>query len=330
MIRYLIGNADGGDSDVQGSGAVEIAAGMIGRAFACARPVDAGRAAGVLTPETLQLIGREITRDGESLHVIAVGRSGLELIPVQVWDVVGDVSPDTWRYRCDMAGPTRQRSRVVPAGDVVSVKWAVDPARPWCGVSPLVFAHLSGQLHAKTVEVLRDEASGPVGSLIPIPKDPDTTVDELRTTVAGLKGAAAFVESQHDMWGQSQDRSRQGWRPERVGAAPGKPLVDLHAAAVRVALACCGIPAELADAGVDATSRREAWRQFLHGTLQPLGVIVAAELRDKLELPDAFRFDWTGLAAGDTQGRARSAHSLTQAGVEVERALALTGFTETP
>ena len=31
--------------------------------------------------------------------------------------------------------------------------------------------------------------------------------------------------------------------------------------------------------------------------------MVAVELRAKLELPDGFRFDWTGLAASDTQGR---------------------------
>ena len=38
--------------------------------------------------------------------------------------------------------------------------------------------------------------------------------------------------------------------------------------------------------------------------------MVAAELRAKLELPDGFRFDWTGLAASDTQGRARAFASL--------------------
>ena len=327
IVRALIGSATGADADVKGTGALEIAAGIIGRAFAAARPVDAGHAVAVLTPACLELIGREMVRTGEALFVIEAAR-GLELIPVYVWDVRGSPSPSTWSYRCDMAGPTIYRTRRVAAADVVSCRWAVDPVRPWCGVDPLKFAHLSGQLHAKTVEVLRDEAGGPVGSVIPIPKDPDSTVEDLRATIAGLKGAAALVESQHDNWGQSQDRNRPGWKPERIGAAPGAPLVDLHTAAVRVALACCGIPAELADAGVDATSRREAWRQFLHSTVAPLGRIVADELRTKLELPESFRFEWTELAAGDTQGRARAFQSLTGGGVELERALTLTGFSE--
>ena len=53
----------------------------------------------------------------------------------------------------------------------------------------------------------------------------------------------------------------------------------------------------------DATSRRESWRQFLHATLIPLGKLFANELRRKLDLPDNFAFDWSGLAASDVQGR---------------------------
>ena len=53
----------------------------------------------------------------------------------------------------------------------------------------------------------------------------------------------------------------------------------------------------------DATSRRESWRQFLHATLIPLGKLFANELRRKLDLPDDFAFDWSGLAASDVQGR---------------------------
>lgn len=327
LIRHLIGRVEGVDTDVKGSGALEIAAGMIGRAFACAVPVDAGRAAAVLTPACLQLMAREMVRTGEAVFCIEAVR-GLELIPVYTWDVRGEPSPATWLYRVDLAAPTSYRTRLVPAADVVSLKWATDPVRPWIGIDPLTFAHLSGQLHAKVTEVLRDESQSPVGSLIPIPKDPDTTVEALRQQIRDLLGSVALVEGMWDQWGQDSGRHRQGWKPERVGPAPGAPLVDLHGAAVRVALSCCGIPAELADAGVDATSRREAWRQFLHGTLEPLGRLVAAELREKLELSDGFRFDWTGLRASDVQGRARAAQSLQAAGVETDRALMLAGFEE--
>ena len=106
-------------------------------------------------------------------------------------------------------------------------------------------------------------------------------------------------------------KGRPGWDVKRYGAAPGAALVNLHAAAVRVALSCAGIPAELADAGVQATSRREAWRQFLHATPQPLGVMVSRpNCGRSWNFPDGFRFDWTGLAASDTQGRAGAFASL--------------------
>lgn len=330
LVRYLIGTADRGDTETQGSGAVEIAAGMIGRAFACAKPMNAGMAADVLTPECLQLIGREMVRTGEALHVIEVVNGRLALIPGHTWDVRGNANPATWLYRVDMTGPTSQTTKTVPTTDVVSCKWAVDPHRPWCGVSPLTFAHLSGQLHAKVVEALRDEAGGPRGHLLPTPKDPDSTLDGVAREIAGAEGEIVMVESGAGHAYVADKPDHTTWKPQRFGAAPGQPLVDLHGAAVRVALSCAGIPPELADAGVDATSRREAWRQLLHATLQPLGIMVADELRRKLELPDGFRFDWTGLAAGDTQGRARAFASLVGEGQGLDRAeaLRLTGFTD--
>ena len=329
LVRYLVGNAEGGNTDVKGSGALEIAAGIIGRSFASAVPVNAGRATPLLTPDCLQTIGREIVRTGECVFLISAAGGILELLPVHTWEITGSPRKSSWVYRLDLAGPTEYNASArVAEGDVVSVKWAVDPSRPWCGISPLTFAHLSGQLHVKVVEALRDEAGGPRGTLLPIPKNPDKTVAGLAGEIKDLKGGVTLVERMDSMWQAEADKTREGWNPKRLGAAPGQPLVDLHTTATRVALACCGIPAELADAGVDATSRREAWRQFLHGTLAPLGRIAAAELRTKLELPADFGFDWTELAASDTQGRARAFGALAKGGVELERALTMTGFTD--
>ena len=332
LIRYLIGSADGtGDTDVKGSGALEIAAGMIGRAFACAKPVNAGRANDVLTPECLQLMAREAVRRGEGLHVIHVGAMGLELVPVGVWDVTGDVSRASWRYRCDLSGPTRLRTRTVPEADVVSTKWATDPYRPWCGIDPLTFAHLSGQLHAKLTEALRDEAGGPRGHIIPAPIGPGQNVDQVRDVIRNLKGSTGVIEWADTGLDDGGPAGRgAGWRPMRIGSDPPAGTVELHAIAVRVALACAGIPPELASAKTDATSRRESWRQFLHATLIPLGKLFADELRRKLELPADFAFDWSGLAASDVQGRARAFGSLVAEDQKLDRAeaLRLTGFTD--
>ena len=76
----------------------------------------------------------------------------------------------------------------------MSTKWATDPYRPWCGIDPLTFAHLSGQLHAKLTEALRDEAGGPRGHIIPAPIGPGQNVDQVRDVVRNLKGSTGVIE----------------------------------------------------------------------------------------------------------------------------------------
>ena len=52
----------------------------------------------------------------------------------------------------------------------------VDPARPWAGVSPLQHAAVTGSLSGWLDKRLSEEASGPVGSFLPVAKydaDPD-------------------------------------------------------------------------------------------------------------------------------------------------------------
>lgn len=331
IVRYLVGAAVGtGDTDIRGCGSLEIAAGLIGRAFACAKPVNAGRAARVLTPDCLQLMAREAVRRGEGLHVIEVGPMGLELVPVSTWDVTGgDVSRASWRYRCDLSGPTKLRTRNAAEADVISTRWATDPYRPWAGIDPLSLAHLSGQLHGKLEEALGQESGGPRGHIIPAPIGPGQTVDQVRTVIRNLKGSTGVIEWADTGFDDGGPAGRgPGWKPHRIGADPPEATVELHSVAVRVALAVCGIPPELASAKTDATSARESWRRFLHSTLVPLGKLWASEIRRKLDLQDDFGFDWSGLAASDVQGRARGFQSLTGGGMELERAARLTGFVE--
>ena len=329
LVRYLIGGAEGGDSDVKGSGALEVAAGMIGRAFASARPVNAGHAAGVLTPACLQLIGREMVRTGEALHVVQVGRDGLELIPVHVWDVRGDVAPSSWVYRVDLAGPTRQRSRTVAEADVVSCKWATDPARAWCGIDPLTFAHLSGQLHAKVVEALRDEAGGPRGHLVPIPKNPDATIDSLiqddcRPPGCGCPGRIAARRLGHSFRRQAVRVGPEADR-RRAERAAGRPARgrDSGGACLR------GDPAR--------TGGRRGRCHLKARGVPPIPTPDAAPARGDGGRGAA---DEAGLARRlppglDRAGRRRHARPGARLRcahgwrpVEVERALTLTGFTE--
>ena len=74
-------------------------------------------------------------------------------------------------------------------------KYAIDPTRPWRGNGPIQVAALAGTLSAETVKQLSDEASGPVGRLLGIPKDgEDDTVTNLKTDIRDARGRVALLE----------------------------------------------------------------------------------------------------------------------------------------
>ena len=73
------------------------------------------------------------------------------------------------------------------------------------------------------------------------------------------------------------------------------------------------------------TAAHEAWRGFLHGTIQPLAACVAAELAARLDTPTlALGFD--RLFASDLAGRARAFQSMVGGGMAVDQAAALAGL----
>ena len=69
---------------------------------------------------------------------------------------------------------------------------------------------------------------------------------------------------------------------------------------------------------------QEAGRGYVHAFLAPVGEIVAAELADRLGTP-GLRLDFSALFASIT-GRARAFASMVQAGMDAERAVALSGL----
>ena len=93
----------------------------------------------------------------------------------------------------------------------------------------------------------------------------------------------------------------------------------------KIILACCGVPVELAELG-QGTAAREAWRRFLHATIDPLGKLVAEELTEKFEFPVSLSFD--SLMASDISGRARAFQSMVSGGMDVTKAAALSGLME--
>ena len=330
LLVALAVNRAGGNASAAptATAALEACSGLVARAFAGAKVTGPQAFTDALTPTVRALIGRSLIRSGEAVFAIDVSEGRIRLWPSSDHDVFGGYDPASWEYRLNLAGPSRFNTRThVPNSGVVHVKYMVDPSRPWRGVGPLQSAALSGKLSAETVKALGDEASGPRGSLLPVPnKDgDDPTLDGLKADIRTLNGNLALVESMGSGWGAdtTQTRPHQDFLAKRLGAAPPAALILQADLASREVLAAAGIPIELITAG-QGTASREAYRRLLHSTLAPLGQIVCDELREKLHSDIAF--DWSALGAADISGRARAFQSLVGGGMAVQEAVATSGL----
>ena len=105
------------------------------------------------------------------------------------------------------------------------------------------------------------------------------------------------------------------WKAHRIGADPPGALVTLRGDAERAILAACGLQPELAYGGGQAAALREAYRQFVHLSVAPIGKAVAAEPALKLDTP-GLAFDWSGLMAADVASKARAFQALTGGGMD--------------
>ena len=77
-------------------------------------------------------------------------------------------------------------------------------------------------------------------------------------------------------------------------ADPPDSLAVLQNDAAAMILAACGVPPEMLRQS-DGTGRREAWRQFLFGSVAPVALSVADELDAELEATDVLPSDVAGL-----------------------------------
>ena len=193
---------------------------------------------------------------------------------------------------------------------------------------------MTGKLHASVEDALADEAGGTRGHVLPVPAGPDADGDDadtedpnaaLRADIATLRGKTAMVESVASAWGEGRSVAPLAdWKPQRLGANPPASLATLRTDSAQAVLSACGCSADLFVAG-DAAGQRESWRRFLHGSVQPLGDLLAAELADKFDAP-GLRLNFDRLMASDLSGRARALQSMTGAGVPLADARRLAGL----
>ena len=328
IVQRILARAEGGVTLPTSTAVQEIAAGIWGRSFAAVKVEPEGSAAAeALTPSVLAMIGRSLLTGGNSVWAVRVRGGAIRLDPVSDWTVTGDPDESTWKYVASRAGPSRQTSQKLGSARVVHIRIGNSPSEPWRGQGPLQIAATSATLAARLEEQLAEEASGPVGSVIPVPKASvaeDTLVNDLK----GLKGQLALVESTASGWGegsQAAPGAGQGdWRVQRLGFDPPTGVAGVRSGVAAQLLAAAGVPVALLGEA-DGTNLRESIRVMLHTTLTPVGRVCLAELRDKLDAP-GLAFDWSGLFAADLVGRARSFKSLVAGGMPVSEAAGLSGL----
>ncbi len=208
--------------------------------------------------------------------------------------------------------------------------WGSPNARPYRGLPPTGCASDSARLSAQAEKSLADEAGGPLAQILTIPAgsdggdgSEDDPLADMKRDIAKARGKAAFVETTAAGWDQGRSGAPQrDWQATRLGPNMPAAMVELARDSFARTLAACGCSPALFDDS-DGTSKREALRQWHMGTVQPLARMLEAELAAKLEAPIRLAFDSYPL---DLAGRAQAFQKLVAGGMEIDRALAVTGL----
>ena len=327
VVQARIDSASGTTSSVRAIAALEVASGLWSRSLASASVEPASAALSGLTPAILGDIGTGLCRCGEALYTLSVEGGRVVLHPAASFSVEGDYDPRTWRYQVTQSGPTSTTTRRLTADEVLHVRLSCDPGEPWRGRSPMSRCPETAALASALETRLAQEAASPVGALLGVPESSDPDGDalaDLRTGIAGAKGAPVLHESVVTGYGDKGNAPYGDLRPVRFGAAWPSAVSEMRDPIFQSVTLACGIPTALVS-NSDGTAAREGVRRMLTTTILPIARIIEVELRQKLD--PAAQLTFSELAASDLTGRARAVGSLVKSGgIEKERALRIAGL----
>lgn len=303
--------------------ALETVAGALSRALSAAEVT--GDPMGLITPEWLNLCGRDIVRRGQ--HVTLITPRGLLPVETIYWEGEAAEHESDWQAVITTCAPTLTRTRRVPRGRLIVVRWANTSGRPYEGQAAHHFASLAARASAESERAAGDDAASPVTSFITVPEgqnqeDDSDSLAPLRRSIADAKGKALLVETTFSGYGEGRGNAPQrDFSPQRLGPNPAAAQVEAGKDAYNRMLAACGMPPGMHSA-TTAQAAREALRQWHMGVVSPVARLVASELSRRLETPIRLKLDNYG---ADLAGRASAFKQLVAGGMALEQAAAISG-----
>ena len=180
---------------------------------------------------------------------------------------------------------------------------------------------------------LGEEASGPVGSFLPVakfePDDGDLGGDgdplaALRRDIGAARGALLTVESMMAQADSPASAPRRDYQVARFGANPPQGLIELRDRIAGDVAAACGIPRGLVVSTGSAQAARESWRQWIAGGVDGLARRIEAQIRDQVGV--SVQIDTSPLGGRDLAGRAGALAKIVKAGVPIADARAAAGI----
>lgn len=265
--------------------------------------------ADMLSRRHMALVGRALALRGECVLLIRDDR----LIPASDWDIsTRDGVPRAYRLSLPEVGGGRSQTAL--RAEVLHFAVGADVSQPWFGTAPLQRSSLSADLLAEVEATLRDVyRDAPIGSMIvPLPDSGSDDMERMRGAFRGRRGSTLIVE------GVAQ-ATAAGMHPQ-IGKSPDNLTPDLSRAMTRetleaargAVLTAFGVLPALLDRAAQGPMIREAQRHLATWTLQPLAMMMAEEIRDKIGADvqiDVLR----PLQAYDAGGRARAFNTVVEA-----------------
>ena len=301
LVAALQRQAAGTATDPDSLAVAEACAGLWERSLASATVTPPSSAAlRPLTPILLAMIGRGLARRGDAVFLIGTNEDvGATLTPASSWNVRGDAAEDSWRYRLDLAGPSRTRTMDLPAASVLHFRMGADLQTPWRGRGPLRRSVATSSLAGEIERSFNAEAKLPVGRLLPLQGTPD----QLAEITPGIReGGLLLVGAGQGGVGEQVPSAR--YSVQGYGPNPSTAFEMLRSHVAEEIAAAFGVPPTLFNPGGDGAGQREAWRRFWIATVAPIGAMIEAELRAKLDPVAMVSFD--ALRASDEDGRSRA------------------------